>query len=133
MSSTPDEVSELLRRMQALRSTGDRDVRQLQNEMDRVTDWREYVRARPIASAAAATVAGFVIVRAIFVKRPPAVTPTTAQVPRSTSGSALAFIGGMASTMARQWISDYVKNELKVVQNGNTAKPLSHERTSSFS
>lgn len=133
MSAAPDEVSELQRRMHALRSTGDRDVRQLQNEMERVVDWREHVRARPVLSAVAAAVVGFTVVRAVFATRPSPAPLVRAQSTRSATGSALAFVGGMASTLARQWISDYVKKELKVGQNGSAAKSNLHERTSSFS
>ncbi len=135
MSAVPDEVGELQRRMHALRSTGDRDVRQLQNEMERVADWREHVRARPVLSAVAAAVVGFTVVRAVFATRPASAPVLRAGTNRSAAGSALAFVGGMASTLVRQWISDYVKKELKVGQNGSAAKPnsRSHERTSSFS
>lgn len=132
MSATPDEVSELLRQMHALRTTGDRDVRQLQNEMERVTDWREHVRARPVLSAAAAATVGFTVIRAIFASRPAPAPLTTAQAKRSATGSALAFVGGMASTLARQWISDYVKKELKVGQNGSAETTRSYERSPSF-
>jgi len=119
--------------MHALRSTGDRDVRQLQNEMERVVDWREHVRARPVLSVAAAAIVGFTVVRAVFATRPAAVPRSTAQENRSASGSALAFVGGIASTMARRWIVEYVKKELKASQNGSATKSHSHERTSSFS
>lgn len=132
MSTAPDEVSELLRQMHALRTTGDRDVRQLQNEMERVADWREHVRARPLLSAAAAATVGFTVVRAIFASRPAPAPITVARANRSATGSALAFVGGMASTLARQWISDYVKRELKVGQNGSPATSHTHERTPSF-
>ena len=153
MSVTTDEANELLRRMQSLRSTGNRDVQQLQHEMERVVDWREHVRARPTASAVAAAVVGFTVVRAVFAKRPQApvqyVAAQTSQslgqfptsqssasqpspAARTAAGSALAFVGGMASTLARQWISEYLKKELKVGQHG-FAKSPSHERPSSVS
>lgn len=148
MSVAPDEASELLSRMNALRSTGDRDVRQLQHEIERVVDWREHVRARPAAAAVTAAVVGFAVVRAGFAQRPQSPTATqtgptqtgpqlagsttSAAAKKSATSSALAFVGGMASTLARQWISDYLKNELKAGSHG-FAKPPSHERSSSIS
>ncbi len=145
MSAISDEANELLSRMHALRSTGDRDVQRLQDQMDRVTDWREHVRARPALSAAVAAVVGFTVVRAVFAqpsRKNAAAAPALATVAstaaanpqekRSATRSALAFAGGMASTFLRQWISEYIKNELKGGQHG-FAKTHSHERSSPFS
>jgi hypothetical protein len=129
--ATPDEAADVVGRMQALRSTGDRDVRQLQHEIGRVSDWREYVRARPGLSALAAAVIGFVAVRAVFVKKTtPAPLAEAASGPSPTS-SALGFVGGIVGSMARQMITEYVKKEFKAGQNGNATKSGERERTTS--
>ncbi len=145
MSAISDEANELLSRMHALRSTGDRDVQRLQDQMDRVTDWREHVRARPALSAAVAAVVGFTVVRAVLAQpsrqttsstpasaAPAANSATNVQEKRSATRSVLAFAGGMASTFLRQWISEYIKKELKVGQHG-FAESRSHERSSPYS
>lgn len=126
-----DDAAELARRMQALRSTGDRDVRQLQHEMGRVSDWREYVRARPAACAVGAAVVGFAAVRMVFGKTPsgmqaPAAPMAMASAGRSPTSSALGFVGGIVGAMARQMITQYVKNEFKVGQHGSATQ--SNER-----
>lgn len=133
--STSDDANDVVKRMQALRSTGDRDVLRLQYEMGRVSDWREHVRARPLLSAVAAAALGFIAVRAALGKKSQAPVQTAVQSPvqaavsekRKPTLSALGFVGGIVGSMARQVISQYVKSELKALKDGYKLQPT--ERT----
>ncbi len=133
MSQKTEDVNELLQRMRTLRNSGTRDVQQLQVEMERVSDWREHVRARPVATAVTAAVVGFVVVRTSMRQQRPiaAASAPQTQVHRSATSSVLGFLGGMASTFARQWVNEFIRNELKVRQHGGASQQSSSERESS--
>lgn len=96
-----------------LRSAGVRDVIRLHAQVERVTDWREHVRAHPAISALAASVLGYTVVRSVVGKKPQApqvVVPTSGKVSRQASSTGLlAMAGGFAASMARQWAAEYIK------------------------
>jgi hypothetical protein len=105
--------------MRELRFAGLKDVSQLHAQAERVTDWREHVRAQPVVSAIAASVVGFAIVRAVanrgeplqkVVYAPPGVVARR----KSASMGLLSIAGGMAASVARQWLTEYVKKQVGV-------------------
>lgn len=125
MSLSNDASEAIISRMRELRSTGVRDVHQLHAQVERVTDWREHVRAHPTASVVAASIIGFTLVRTITNSdRPPqqivyssAPMPASVAKPKSAMTGMLSVAGGMAASMARQWLAQYVKKQLGVYAN----------------
>jgi hypothetical protein len=55
-------IDELLSRMEVLRSRLDDDARAAQQSVQEMTDWRHLVRRSPLATIAAAAVAGYLLV-----------------------------------------------------------------------
>jgi hypothetical protein len=121
MSAIQDEGSLIVGRMRELRSTGQSDVTQLHKQAERVTDWREHVRAQPVLTAVSSTVVGYMLVRALA----GASTPTTARTaatassaqsakPASVSAGLLSLAGGIALSVGRQWVTEYLKKQIGV-------------------
>lgn len=89
--------------MAAIRSRSKASVSQLQHDLDRLTDWREYIRSYPVPLMASAVVAGFVLAPArtqTKVAPAPAAQPA-ASSPRSvTEGAKSALLSAMGTAMA---------------------------------
>lgn len=110
--------------MRELRFAGLKDVSQLHVEADRVTDWREHVRAQPVVSTIAASVVGFTIMRAIAGRVEPLqqvvyAPPGAVARRKSASMGLLSIAGGMAASLARQWLTEYVKKQVGVNAHAN--------------
>jgi hypothetical protein len=60
-NGTADDANSLMKRMEALRNTADQEVSALQHEVDRLTDWKEYVRSYPAIAIGAVALTAFVI------------------------------------------------------------------------
>ena len=146
MSVIPDEGSMIVSRMHELRSTGQGDVRQLHAQAERVTDWREHVRAQPMVTAVSSTVVGYMIARALAggsvtnttnsgTTIQPAGISSSAQVTKQASMSAglLSLAGGIAMSIGRQWVTEYLKKQLGVnahgVDQSNNSEQRSKTRT----
>ena len=119
MSAIHDDSSVIISRMRELRSTGQRDVNQLHAQAERVTDWREHVRAQPVLSAIASAVVGYSIVRAVAGKAVPNQPLPVAGAhlasitkPKSSSMGLLSLVGGLAASVGRQWVTEYIKKQL---------------------
>ena len=119
MSENTDERAAIISRMRELRSTGLTDVKQLHAQVGRVTDWREHVRAHPELSVIAASILGFSVVKAMANSVTPVqqivyAPPVSVAKQRSTSMGLLSIAGGLAASMARQWLTEYVKKQVGV-------------------
>jgi|GEM_PF-7012740 len=135
MSNSNHDASDYVRRMEELRSMGRRDVKRMFQEVERVTDWREHVRSQPFMSTLAAVAVGFIVVKSVAsgpVKIYPEqkATPKNAGTFRRTSATSglLALMGGVASTVARQWATEFVKRQLKASNHVNPSQPSSIQR-----
>ncbi len=62
-SNAEDDVQEIVERMRSVRSSGVDYAGKLHGEAMRLVDWKEYVRAKPLVSIAAASLMGFTIMR----------------------------------------------------------------------
>ncbi len=119
MSLKTDGSAAIVSRMRELRSTGLKDVNQLHAQVERVTDWREHVRAHPGVTLAAASLLGFALVRKLT-----NVEPAGQQIFHSQPGSIvnqksatrglLSLAGGMAVSLGRQWLTEYIKKHVGV-------------------
>mgnify|MGYP003632287426 CR=1 FL=1 len=113
-ASEPLEPDWLVARMNAIRNEGEVHV----SEADRLTDWREYVRANPLASFAIASAVGYSVVSSVSgrgsaskVSRKPSSEAVPADTVASmgiTSGL-MALAGSLASTAVRQYLTHKVK------------------------
>lgn len=134
MSANNDESDAIRKRMRELRFTGLKDVSQLHAQAERVTDWREHVRAQPVLSAIAASLVGYTVVRTIagsggssqqVVYAPPGSVAKR----RSASMGLLSIAGGMAASMARQWLTEYVKKQVGVNAHATNQSANSEQRS----
>tara|TARA_R110002095_G_scaffold196511_1_gene175409 strand:- start:2 stop:376 length:375 start_codon:yes stop_codon:yes gene_type:complete len=117
-ASEPLEPDWLVARMNAIRNEGEVHVSELHDEADRLTDWREYVRANPLASFAIASAVGYSVVSSVSgrgsaskVSRKPSSEAVPADTVASmgiTSGL-MALAGSLASTAVRQYLTHKVK------------------------
>ena len=119
MSANHDDSSLIISRMRKLRSTGQRDVNQLHAQAERVTDWREHARAQPVLTVIASAVVGYSVVRALVgqaVANQPLTVVGAHQAPitksKSTSMGLLSLVGGVAVSVGRQWVTEYIKKQL---------------------
>ena len=125
-SDTAVTENEIVLRMRELRSAGLGGVDKLHNQAQRVTDWREHVRAQPAVAATAATLLGFFAVRTLVGSRSlarNATSQTGQQVhsegshvgessSRPKSSVLWSVVGNVASTVARQWLTRVVQKQL---------------------
>lgn len=137
MSNHPDRVEEqeLIDRMNAIRNASERNVAAMHHEAQRLVDWREHVRAQPLLAMAAATAVGFVIAhrspRKTAVEKPKVDQSSADEVTAkaSVASGVMAFVGSMASSMLKQYISGYVRNQFvgvhddRIARGGTTASP----------
>lgn len=108
-----DDADLILKRMQAVRSAGHCHADELQGEMKRLVDWKEYVLAKPLFSVAAASVLGFALVRstARSVSRSvPQSQPILSDVTPAVSLKSTIASGvlSLASTLASSAIKSYI-------------------------
>ncbi len=141
MSVTTDEGSMIVSRMRELRSTGQSDVIQLHAQAERVTDWREHVRAKPLVTAVSSTVVGYMVARALAgapvistannrTTIQPVGGSSSVQVAKQASMSAglLSLAGGIALSVGRQWVTEYLKKQLGVNAHGVNQSNNSEQR-----
>ncbi len=117
-SKTEVDVEQIIERMRSVRMSGHDHVVELQGEAKRLVDWKEYVRAKPLLSVAAASLVGFGVIRnALFVisKTPPSMVATGAPLVdnksiRSTIGSSIAVLAtSIASNAAKTYIANMLQ------------------------
>ena len=140
MSFIQDDGDMIVSRMRELRSTGQSDVVQLHAQAERVTDWREHVRAQPIVTAVSSTVVGYMVARALAgvpvfnsmngtTIQPVGVSPSV-QIAKQASMSAglLSLASGIALSVGRQWVTEYLKKQLGVNAHGVNQSNNSEQR-----
>ena len=138
MSSSDDNSSAIVSRMRELRSTGQSDVEQLHAQVERVTDWREHVRAQPILAVVSSTAVGYLVLRALVGSGTPvqsvAIT-SPAQVANKTTASMglLSLVGGIATSVGRQWVTEYLKKQLGVHAHAANQSTHSEQRSNASS
>jgi hypothetical protein len=134
MNAKNDESDAIRRRMRELRFAGLKDVSQLHDQAERVTDWREHVRAQPVLSAIAASLVGFTVMRTLSGgggSSQPVDYATPGPVARRKSASMglLSIAGGMAASLARQWLTEYVKKQVGVNAHATHQSTNSEQRS----
>lgn len=117
-SKTEVDVEQIIERMRSVRMSGHDHVVELQGEAKRLVDWKEYVRAKPLLSVAAASLVGFGVVRnSIFVVSKPSPSMLATGAPpvdnksfRSTIGNSIAI---MATSIVSNAVKTYIANMLQ--------------------
>ncbi len=118
------EQQEIVQRMAEVRSRGLVNAHDLGHDVERLSDWREHVRAYPIPLALGAAIVGYWMIPARKTAVPKTQTvrsesselpyPTTQQPVQETkrfslaglSGAAMGFVGTLAANAARSYISE---------------------------
>jgi hypothetical protein len=124
MSSAED----IMERMAAVRARGLRNARELGHDFERLSDWREHVRAHPIPLTLAALAAGFYIVPTKPKQTPAAVAsqmraaasgpvsraaePVGATSTPGMKGAVLGFVGSMLANTIRGYVSHQIQTLL---------------------
>lgn len=105
-------AEELRQKMARVRSKQPKRVAEMHAQAERLTDWREYVRSSPQASAAISAAAGFFVVRAITSKQDQSIAKSSEPSrPRSSvSGMALAFMTPFVSAALKNVTARLVNN-----------------------
>jgi hypothetical protein len=112
------EATTISERMNAVRNRGLVNARELGQEVERLGDWREHVRANPLPLALAAAVAGFWLVPA---RRPkPVVVKQDTEVEEKAKvagaaglgGAAMGFVGSMLGNLVRNYVSHQLQSML---------------------
>ena len=102
-------------RMEGIRSKARQDVNRLQHQVQRAADWREYVRAKPVAAAAVASVLGFVTVKSLLGQRKcEKGTGRTA----SNSNGVTPLVASFAGSILKQAITSYLRKQLGEMRHG---------------
>lgn len=127
------DVEALIERMSLVRSNGYDHAIELQGEASRLIDWTEYVRAKPLASVAVASLLGFGIVRSTMrmVSEPSAPISTDRSFPVATkrmNSSLLSGFGALATSIA----TAAVKNYFTTLVQRNTSEESSDDRFRKF-
>lgn len=133
MNAKNDASDAIRKRMRELRFTGLKDVTQLHAQAERVTDWREHVRAQPVLSAIVASFVGFTVVRTFSGRggsqQVVVAPPGTVAKRKSASMGLLSVAGGMAASWARQWLTEYVKKQVGVHAHATNQSTNSEQRS----
>ena len=116
MSSAED----IMERMAAVRARGLRNARELGHDFERLSDWREHVRAHPIPLTLAAFAAAFYVVPSKPRARPAApstaVRTTSGETARESvnspgvKGAVLGFVGSMLASSIRGYVSHQIQS-----------------------
>lgn len=123
-----EDKRQIVDRMNAIRNVGEQGVREMHHEAMRMTDWREYVRAHPVAAVAAAATLGYTIfgqASTAVRQDKPAADSDRSPSPVSTTlaSGAMAFLGSMASQAAKHYVSGYVRNQLTGANRDSAERP----------
>lgn len=103
-------MEQIIERMRSVRMSGHDHVVELQGEAKRLVDWKEYVRAKPILSVAAASLVGFGVIRnALFVVSKPPTSMLAMGAPLVDNKSIRSTIGSSIATLATSIVSNAVK------------------------
>ncbi len=127
------EQLEIRQQMSEVRNRGTAHVRLLADRVEKLSDWREHVRAHPVPIALAAAVAAYWLVPS---KPRPSGTgtvasaketgtdesPAKASTRASMTGAAMGFVGTLLANAIRNYISEQL-NSLVSTSRGNHAAP----------
>lgn len=106
-----DDGNQLVSRMRDIRHVSRIHVADLQDEAQRLGDWREYVRARPLLSVAAAAAVGFVLTsRASSSKAPQAETAGSPPARVGVASGVLAFAASLAGNAVREFAMHKIRS-----------------------
>lgn len=125
----PAEESEevLASRMQEVRRRGHSNAYQLRVGVDRVSDWKEHVKAHPIPAIVASAIVGYIATSKLIGRTQPSASVSVAQAVRhagpqqtqeqaarttATAGVA-AFVGSIVSNAVRQYARGYIENYVR--------------------
>ena len=118
-SKLSGDVDELLARMQSVRASGHYHAGELHGEANRLVDWKEYVRSKPLMSIAVASLVGFSIVRSTLgtnssANNPPPGSPAVFENAKSSQSSwksgAIALVANVASTAIKHYFASLLQS-----------------------
>lgn len=132
MIAPADESEEVLAsRMQEVRRRGHSNAYQLRVGVDRVSDWKEHVKAHPIPAIVASAIAGYIVTSQLIgrTQPPPIAVPqsfrrgsvqqTQEQVAKTTATAGIAaFVGSIVSNAVRQYARGYIENYVRNLAQG---------------
>ncbi len=113
-SKLTGDVDELLARMQSVRASGRYHAGELHGEANRLVDWKEYVRSKPLMSIAVASLVGFSVVRSTLGTNSPrshplpdktAVFENAKSSQSSWKSGAIALVANVASTAIKHYVA----------------------------
>ncbi len=136
------DTSLITQKMTEVRNRGLVNARELGEEVERLGDWREHVRAHPVPLALAAAAVGFWVVPSRtqrtaaeqLVGKSPNHRQTTDETLRSSSiagmgGAVMGFVGSMIGNAVRSYVSQQVHS---LIQGGDRNAAYEERPTSSF-
>lgn len=126
----PAEDSEevLASRMQEVRRRGHSNAYQLRVGVDRVSDWKEHVKAHPLPAIVASAIVGYVATSKLLAPRPepPIQVPLQDQIralrgqtqeqqaaKTTITAGVAAFVGSIVSNAVRQYARGYIENYVR--------------------
>lgn len=128
--SSTESDTVLIDKMNAIRNASERHVEQLHHEVERLKDWREHVKSRPVLAVGAAAVVGFWLVSKLggssnsgkhrVSRRGRGPTKSVTEEERaeniatkaSMTAGAMGLVGSLASSAIRMAATHYVKSLL---------------------
>jgi hypothetical protein len=99
--------------MNRIRNTSDRHVVSLHEEAQRMLDWREHIKARPLVAVAVVAAGGFLLMHRRSPKCPEVVVHESQRegnrkvAKASIASGAMALVGSLASQALRQYAMNY--------------------------
>ena len=128
-SNAEDDVQMIVERMRSVRASGYEHAGELQGEAMRLVDWKEYVRAKPLVSIAAASLVGFTLVRGTIGTLTGAIEPVSAATrPPSANRSMKSTLASGALTLATSIASSAIKNYFAKLSERTNLEGGSHDR-----
>jgi len=116
------ERLQICERMAAVRSRGLVNAQELGEEVGRLGDWREYVRAHPVPLVVAAAAAAFWIApgrrRAVKVAPPVPASVEAQEQKAKASGGFAGMLLGFATSLAGNAIRNYVSQQVQSLVQG---------------
>ncbi|MCA9130061.1 MAG: hypothetical protein KDB22_23400 [Planctomycetales bacterium] len=107
------DAEEIISQMDRIRNLSESHVAEMHHQAERLADWREHVRSKPLMAVGVAAFLGFLLVKKGIATekspRPSVLEPVTQRA--SVSSGVMAFFGSMASNALKSYVTHYVRKQ----------------------
>ncbi|MEZ6137600.1 MAG: hypothetical protein R3C53_22155 [Pirellulaceae bacterium] len=109
------DTESIVSQMHRIRNLTESHVAEMHHQAERLVDWREHVRSKPLVAVGVAAIVGFYLVNKVTGTEKPQESPPLSNAPataRASIGSGvMAFFGSMASNAIKSYVTHYVRTQ----------------------